>query len=72
MKTLFKKQNDQLDFSKLNPILTSGVAVGVAIANHSGLNPKIGGTLSLGISLLVTGLLEASKEDVSQSQRKNF
>lgn len=72
MKKLFKKQKEQLDFSSLNPILTSGATVGVAIANHAGSNPRIGGTIGVGFSLLVAGLLEAAKEDTSKNKIKKF
>ena len=72
MKKLFKKQKEQLDFSSLNPILTSGAAAGVAIANHVGGNPRIGGTIGVGFALLVTGLIEATKDDTSKNKIKKF
>ena len=61
MKKLFKKQNQELDFSHVSPILSSGAAVGIAIANHVGRDPRIGGTIGIGLSILVAGLLEASE-----------
>ena len=72
MKKLFKKQKEQLDFSSLNPILTSRAAVGVAIANHVGSKPQIGGTIGVGFALLVTGLIEATKDDTSKNKIKKF
>lgn len=70
MKNLFKKQNGNVDLSSLSPIATSGVAVGVAIANYVGKNPKIGGIIGVGFSLLVTGLLESTKDENTIYQSK--
>lgn len=69
MKNLFKKQTTELDFSSLSTILTSGAAAGMAIANYAGKNPKTGGIIGVGLSLLVTGLITAMDEDVPA---KNF
>ena len=71
MKNLFKKQNTELDFSSLSTILTSGATAGMAIANHLGKNPQTGGIIGVGLSLLVTGLLTALEDDVSNPESKN-
>lgn len=71
MKNLFKKENTELDFSSLSTILTSGAAAGMAIANYAGKNPKTGGIIGVGLSLLVTGLITAldDSEPNSKTQR---
>ena len=66
MKNLFKKKSSELDFSSLDPILSTSVAAGVAIANYSGKNPKTAGIISAGLSLLVTGLITAMDDDSNQ------
>lgn len=71
MKNLFKKQNTEMDFSSLSTILTSGAAAGMAIANHLGKNPQTGGLIGVGLSLLVTGLMTALEDEVSQPDSKN-
>ena len=63
MENPFKKQNTELDLSNLNPILSSGVAVGVAIANYNGKNPKTAGIIGAGLSLLITCLIEAAQSE---------
>jgi FtsH-binding integral membrane protein len=64
MKNLFKKQNTELDFSSLSTILTSGAAAGMAIANYAGKNPKTGGIIGVGLSLLITGLIIAMDDAI--------
>jgi hypothetical protein len=71
MKNPFKKQNTELDFSSLSTILTSGVAAGMAIANHLGKNPQTGGIIGVGLSLLVTGLMTALEDETSPSNSKS-
>jgi len=71
MKNLFKKQNAEMDFSSLSTILTSGAAAGMAIANHMGKNPQIGGLIGVGLSLLVTGLMTALEDEISYDDSKN-
>jgi hypothetical protein len=63
MKNLFKKQETELDFSNLGAILSTSVATGVAIAKYSGKNPKTAGIISVGLSLLVTGLITAMDDE---------
>jgi FtsH-binding integral membrane protein len=64
MKNLFKKESTQMDFSSLSSILTSGAAAGMAIANYTGKNPKTGGIIGVGLSLLVTGLIIAMDDTI--------
>jgi hypothetical protein len=64
MKNLFKKQNTEMDFSSLSAILTTGTAAGMAIANYAGKNPKTGGIIGTGLSLLVTGLIIAMDDTI--------
>lgn len=71
MENLFKKQNTEMDFSGLSTILTSGVAAGMAIANHLGKNPQTGGLIGVGLSLLVTGLITALEDEVFIPDSKN-
>ena len=71
MKNLLKTTNTELDFSSLSSILTSGAAVGMAIANHLGKNPQTGGVIGVGLSLLVTGLLTALEDEPSSSNSKS-
>ncbi|UUW08385.1 hypothetical protein NLG42_20025 [Flavobacterium plurextorum] len=70
MKNLFKKQNQEMDFSSLSTILTSGAAAGMAIANHLGKNPQTGGVIGVGLSLLVTGLITALEDEPSSDNSK--
>lgn len=70
MKNLFKK-NQEMDFSSLSTILTSGAAAGMAIANHLGKNPQTGGMIGVGLSLLVTGLMTALEDEPSAENSKN-
>lgn len=69
MKNLFK-QNQEMDFSSLSTILTSGAAAGMAIANHLGKNPQTGGIIGVGLSLLVTGLMTALDDEPSSDNSK--
>ncbi|MFD2941966.1 hypothetical protein [Flavobacterium notoginsengisoli] len=71
MKNLFKKQNTEMDFSNLTPIITSGATAGIAIANHLGKNPQTGGLIGVGLSLLVTGLITALDEETLVENSKN-
>lgn len=70
MKNLFK-QNQEMDFSSLSTILTSGAAAGMAIANHLGKNPQTGGIIGVGLSLLVTGLMIALEDESSIKNSKS-
>lgn len=63
MKNLFKKKNSEIDLSSLSSIVTSGATVGATIADYIGKNPKIGATIGVGLSLLVTGLLESINDE---------
>jgi len=71
MKNLFKKQNTELDFGSLSTILSSGAAAGMAIANYAGKNPKTGGMIGAGLSLLIGGLLVAMEEDQTSNKFSN-
>lgn len=71
MNNPFKKQNTDLDFSSLSTILTSGAAVGMAIANHLGKNPQTGGMIGVGLSLLVTGIMTALEDEIPTPNSEN-
>lgn len=71
MKNLFENQDQQLDFNSLGSILSSGVAVGVAIAKYAGKNPQTGGIIGVGLSLLVTGLVIALDDDKKINKKDN-
>ncbi len=71
MNNPFKKQNTDLDFSSLSTILTSGAAVGMAIANHLGKNPQTGGIIGVGLSLLVTGIMTALEDEIPTPNSEN-
>ena len=71
MKNPFKKSNTELDFSSLSTILTSGAAVGMAIANHLGKNPQTGGIIGVGLSLLVTGIMTALEDEIPTPNSEN-
>ena len=60
-----------MDFSNLTPIITSGAAAGMAIANHLDKNPQTGGLIGVGLSLLVTGLITALDEETFVENSKN-
>lgn len=70
MKKLFEKESNQMDFSSLSTILTSGAAAGMAIANYVGKNPKTGGIIGVGLSLLVTGIITAMEDTISNKDLK--
>lgn len=71
MKNPFKKSNTELDFSSLSTILTSGATAGMAIANYVGKNPKTGGIIGVGLSLLVTGLITAMDDTIPNHNSNN-
>ena len=71
MNNPFKKQNTDLDFSSLSTILTSGAAVGMAIANHLRKNPQTGGMIGVGLSLLVTGIMTALEDEIPTPNSEN-
>ncbi|MBJ2124849.1 hypothetical protein [Flavobacterium sp. IB48] len=71
MKNLLKNKNTEMNFSNLTPILTSGAAAGMAIANHLGKNAQTGGIIGVGLSLLVTGIITALDDEVANPNTKN-
>ena len=71
MNNPFKRQKTELDFSSLSTILTSGAAVGMAIANHLGKNPQTGGIIGVGLSLLVTGIMTALEDEIATPNSEN-
>ncbi len=65
MKNLFKKEKTALALGDLSSLLTSGAAAGMTVAKYAGKDPKIGGIIGSGLSLLVTGLLMAIDDNDS-------
>ena len=70
MKNLFRNEKTEMDFSNLSTILTTGAAAGMAIANYVGKNPKTGGIIGVGLSLLVTGIITAMEDTISNKDLK--
>ena len=68
MKKLVKNESNELDLNKLGEILTVGATAGIAIANYTKTEPKVGALIGGGLSLLLCGLLLTSNDDSSRFQ----
>lgn len=68
MENLIENDNNALDLSKLGEILSIGATAGVAIANYTKTQPKVGALIGGGLSLLLCGLLLATNEEEKKSQ----
>lgn len=57
MKDTFKKSNLEFNLNNIGEILSSGAAVGIAIANFTGKKANVGGVIGASISLLIGGII---------------